>query len=325
MKKIISIIYILFICIFLSSCLNQSVIYQSEYIAIVGLEHRIDNYIGYFFLPSTNDLGTKKENGEEKSIATVLGKTISDVFSNLELSSTLTMNFKHISSFVLHESMLNESDIMKFIYYVRDSDKLDINFDVFATNESIKDIFSIKNPNNESLILTMLIEPNLSKYVFLSANPIHYLNFARNYLDNKVFGIPLINIEKIWDDELSLNGKGICFISRKCNIIPDNDSGYKFLKSNSSLEYNDNCIEASFEKYDVKYKYKDKIYIKIKAECKIIYSCDGIEKNKYLENKLKENIIEALEIENKIDILNYDYYKIKNKSYELDINIKFNN
>ena len=45
MKKIISIIYILFICIFLSSCLNQSVIYQSEYIAIVGLEHRIDNYI----------------------------------------------------------------------------------------------------------------------------------------------------------------------------------------------------------------------------------------------------------------------------------------
>ena len=67
---------------------------------------RLQNYnqFQYIDIDSITNYGdsTKKENGEEKSIATVLGKTISDVFSNLELSSTLTMNFKHISSFVLH-------------------------------------------------------------------------------------------------------------------------------------------------------------------------------------------------------------------------------
>lgn len=322
------IILLLLSCLFLTGCRASNTIYHNLYIASIGFEHTGEGYTGYFFLPSSMDVGNTSQNTSDKSseVAVVEGDSISSVFYNLELSSTLNINLKHISSIVLHESMLNDEDLQDFIQYIKESKGFDYNFYIFSTTDKVEDIYKLKNPNQESVILTMLVEPKASSYAFIAAAPIHFLNFCRDYLNDKVIPLPLIDVEKIWSEEKdSTYCRGITFLSKGKGYSYSYDvEQFEFLKSNVNLEYSDEIISIIMDTYDVRYKYnKSGVEISVSVKYRSFYSKieDGLDE--YIKNVIVNKITSLIkDYQQEIDFLNFKYYGCTDSKVVVKVNIK---
>ncbi|MDE6584322.1 MAG: hypothetical protein K2K15_02870, partial [Anaeroplasmataceae bacterium] len=92
------------ISIFLLAGCDQFDISKILFIASVGVEKKDDELQGYFYLPLSSDIG-KSENGENKGqgqYAKTSGKTIPELFDNIQSATSLTINFRHVSSIVLN-------------------------------------------------------------------------------------------------------------------------------------------------------------------------------------------------------------------------------
>lgn len=201
MKKIL--IVFLFI-LTLSSCKNASDIYESLYIASMGIEKIEDEYQAHFLLPSSMDVGSNKSESNESDVAKIKADNLKDLIKNIKDSSLLTINLKHISSFILHTSILNEEDLKDLIDLIKNSNDFDYNFYMFTTEEKIEEIYKIKNPNQESIVYTMLVEPNESKFLLKNSKPVHFLNMCRDFLGNKGIKLPYIELASVWDENDSI-------------------------------------------------------------------------------------------------------------------------
>lgn len=325
MKKILILFLILLSCL-LTSCKAANSIYYNTFIASIGLEKNNDNYTGYFFLPSSIALGnTKQDKSEDASeIAKVEGNNIFDVFDNFFLSSAITMNLKHISTIVLHESILNNDDINKIISFINGYEGVDLNFYIFTTNSKLEDIYSVKNPNNESVILTMLCEPLGADYIYTIAKPVHFLNFCRDYYNEKVIYLPVLSPANIWGEEIDSNYcRGVTFLSINNVALFDHTyEDFMYISSKREFEYNDNNISVIYEGYSFNIKYDDVVKIKINSKYKVLNSCINNEKE-YLEKLVNDKVSNLiLSYLNRIDFLNLKYNNSLNKSININIDFK---
>ena len=314
MKKIITILFLIFI---LSSCSTKDAVSKSIYIASIGFEHNDDGYTGYFLCTSSVDVGQQKK-GNESSVAKISGDGIIDIFNKFYESSSLILNYKHISTIILDISMLEPDIINSFIDFFIKSNSVDFNFHIFVTDEDINEIFKVKNPNNESSILSIIIEPIYSEYSYYTAKPIHFLNFSRDYYNNKTIHIPYIELSDIWDEEKSLMASGLLFYDEGKKSLLKSNNDFIFLKSFNKLEYNRDNLAVIFTDYKVNIDYKSN-KIKITSFYEVINEdISNEELEKYIKNKINE-MIDKLSF---VDFLNINYY---NKKYEeLSISINLN-
>ena len=290
MKRILSLFCII---ILLFSCSKNDKISKSTYISSIGFEYSNDKYYGYFLL--SNELNSK-EDGETNTARTE-GKTILEIFKNINKSLALSINMKHTSTVILHTSMLNKLCIDELINVTLKSEDIGFNYYIFTTNDSLSEIYKFKNPKGEPLVMSILVEPVYTDYDYYSSHPVHFVNFCREYYNNKSIKIPHISVTNVWD-EASLNSDGLLFYYHDIYEIYD-AKAYKYLINHDKLE-------------DV---------IMNKDIVLVDYSC-SINKNKinvsyYLVNSYDINIKEYIKttilniIENsKCDPLNLKYYKM---------------
>ncbi len=319
MRKLLLVILIL---LSLTGCRAANAIYYNLYFASIGIEYENDEYKGYFYLPSSMDLGNDKSNNEQKAeIAKSSGKTLQDVFNNIEASSFLIMNFKHISSLVLHEEILKNNKLDDIISFINSYKEIDKNFFIFTTSDKLEDVYKLKNMNNESLILTTLTEPKISQYIFSSSKPIHYLNFCRDYYNDKTIDLPYIEAKSIFSEEIdSIICKGVCFINRNNYLIYNSNNTFNYFNDNINMSFYDENINVIIEKYSTNYKYEsNRVIMNVDFKYKILSS--NIEnQEEYIKKGINDIIINTFnETKDKIDFLNSKYYDVENI---LEVNIK---
>lgn len=322
MKKFIIIILFILSC---SSCKAANRIYYDMYIASIGLEKADEGYNGYFYLPSSVDVGQtdKSSDSEASEVAKVWGETLVDVFSNLDLSTALKMNLEHISSIVLNESMMTDDELLKLIEYVKNSNHLDYNFYLFVTNDKMEDLYSLENPNNESVILSLLCDPIANTKIYSMIEPPHFLNFCRDFYNDKTFGIPVISAEAIWNDkDDSVYSSGVCYYNRSLNSYKSySDLNFRFLKKHEKLDYSDENISVVLKDYNVKLKYNDYVEIKVSSKYEILYSnIDNA--NVYLTNLISDRLDKLIDKNEEIDFLNLKYNQAEEKRYSISISLK---
>ncbi|MDE5855641.1 MAG: hypothetical protein K2H06_01200, partial [Anaeroplasmataceae bacterium] len=109
MKKALCIFLIFLNLLLLVGC-NSYDISKILFIASIGIEKKEDGYQGYFYLPLSSDIGKTEntENNGKGEFAKTSGKSLPDLFYNLQNSTSFVMNLKHVSSIVLNKELLNE-------------------------------------------------------------------------------------------------------------------------------------------------------------------------------------------------------------------------
>jgi hypothetical protein len=317
--------------LFLCSCKFKDVS-DSIYIASVAVEKVEDEYKGYFYLPSSVEVGNSNPDNESKKgeIGISTGKSITDIFYNIEFSISLSINYAHIATMVFHESILNNDDIDKLLQFFKNSHNFDFNFYIFITKENVENIYTFTNPNKESVINTLLVEPHNLEEQFLSANAIHYLTFSNYFYTKRCIPVPLIEIDYSWkiDDKdiEAYSARGLCYYHNgEYEMYEYMDQKLEYLKSNELLYYSDNKISLTLRNYKVKYKYKDNLEIIITGIIDRVVINEDVDVTKYMTDVVTKYIIDILD-EVKQDFLNLEYYSsIYKKDYTLDaivLNIK---
>lgn len=320
------IIIFIIISILLSSCSTFD-ISKTLFIASVGIDIIDDKYVGYFYLPLSSDIGSSDSNVNKGQghYAKTKGKNIYELFYNLENSSSLTINLKHISSIVLNKNLLNDKFIEELLNYIKYSLNIDFNFYIFITKEQLEDIYSFKNPNQESVLNSLLVSTGDAENNYLVTKPIHFLTFVREYYNNRSIFLPLLDLEEIWNIDSNYEKNfhiqsGIYYYKNNIKEVIKNHSS-PYLNSVKSFYdmIEDNVIY--FKKYKFKINYK-------KEEINIYYNYQIYNQKKLKEedisNLISNRIKDYLKEYENMDPLNLNYYSyIYNKklSYE---NIKIN-
>ncbi len=312
--------------IFLSSC-NTFDISKTLFIASVGIEQTDDKYVGYFYLPLSSDIGSSdlNDNKGQGHYAKTKGNNIYELFYNLENSSSLTINLKHISSIVLNETLLNHVFIEELLNYIKYSLNVDFNFYIFITKEKLEDIYSFKNPNKESVLNSLLVSTSDVENNYLVTKPLHFLAFARQYYNNKSILLPLLDLEEIWNIDSNYEKNfhiqsGIYYYKDNIKEVIKNPSSPYINTVKSFYDKIDNNL-ICFKKYKFKMDYKKEvinIYYNYQA-----YNQNDLNEENVNKHILKRNLKYLNEFES-LDPLNLNYYSyVYNKKISYD-NIKIN-
>ncbi|HIT49671.1 MAG TPA: hypothetical protein IAD46_01460 [Candidatus Pelethenecus faecipullorum] len=308
MKKIISLF--LLIPILLCGCELQN-ISQVLFIASIGVEKEEDTYIGYFYLPLSSDVG-KTENKENQGIgqyAKVEGKTLAEVFENIQFSTELEVNLRHASSMVIHKDLMNDDFLNELIAFVKKDAGIDYNFYLFVTEDKMEDIFQFENPNKESVIYSVLVSTLDSPSIYMAANPIHFVKFAREFYSNRCISFPLLIAEELWNIEQqeakTIHCKDAAFYyDDQVTIVRDERSCY--MKSNHI--FYDDLKEQSFSlrNYHWKVAFKEQPIIKITSKYTVLSPSDILEQD--IKKHIEETVLSFIHDYENQDILNLTYY-----------------
>lgn len=154
------------------------------FIASVGIEKEGEEYQGYFYLPLSSDIGKTEttENKGKGEFAKTIGKTIPELFYNIQASTSLNINFKHVSSIVLNMELLNDDFIKQLLDFIKYSLLIDFNCYVFATAEKLEELYDFQNPNEESVLNSLLVSTSDISTLFLVASPIHFLSLLESFI-----------------------------------------------------------------------------------------------------------------------------------------------
>jgi hypothetical protein len=316
---------IIFIILLLSSCEAKNTT-NTIYVASLTVDKKDDIYNGYFYIPSSIEVGSEAASGDAKGkIGEAKSEKIIDLFYEISFSASLKISFAHISTLILHESILNYDDINELLQFLKNSNRFDFNFYILSTNVSGKDIYSLTSSNNEKLITTMIVEPQNAMDVFVSTPPIHYLNFSRDFYSNKTIKLPLIETKKEWelDDEVkSYMARGISFINKeKTNVYSYQELDFRYLTSSKGLFISERDISFTIINYNVDIKYKESIEIKVSGRIENYDKKINIDPNQIIKDKIN-NLIN--ELKDECDFININYYNnLSKKKYNID-NIVYN-
>ncbi len=329
MKRVICLILLI---LPLCACERYN-ISTSLFIASIGIEQKDEEtYQGYFYLPLSSDVG-KAENIENKGkgeFAKVGGKSVADLFKNIKATTSLDINFRHVSSIVLNTELLTPDFLEELSDYIKYSHSIDFNCYLFATDEKMEDIYDFQNPNQESVLHSILVSTGDVKGMFLVTTPLHFLEFVSKFYADRSIILPLLDMEELWqvDGEKVKNSylqsAVYYFKSNSKKVIKNPASPY--VRSTKKI---DDLIEGEsicFEQYNFKVDLENNVKIKIKTRYQPLRSQFHL-----TEEKIKEYI--ADHIENyfdeyqELDPLDLNYYnRIKGKNYsydDIDIEISF--
>ena len=315
MKKIISI----FILLLVSGCSVQRIT-EVLFIASIGIEKEEDEYVGYFYLPSSEDVGKTNDFGTGVGqYAKIRADSLEMLFGKSQSNVELMMDLRHVASIIINESLLNEEFINEMIDFFKNSNLCDFNFYLFVTKDEFEDIYGFKNPNKESVLNSIIVSTTDSSALFLSCSPLHFLNFCRDYFKDRCIKIPYLVVDKIWIDNKEEISSFHCsnmvlYYKNKYRVVLDNLGFY--VKKNT--HFFDKMGEFYFEikDYDWRLMIKNKIIIDVKFES-----------NLNLDLIVNDKISLFIESYKEMDPFNLVYYNNvynKNLSYE-DIVININN
>lgn len=320
-------LFILLIIPFILCSCGFSDISDSLFIASIGFEknEEEDGYIGYFYLPLSSDIG-KSENTESKGkgeFAKAKGKNITEIFNNVEVSISLDMNFRHLSSVILDEKLLNVEFLNELVDYVKYSFDIDFNWYLFATKEKISDIYSFRNPNQESVLNSILVSSSDYNDIYLVASPMHFLEFARKYFSERNILLPLISLEEMWtiegEESKSIHPQSAIyyFNGRTQEVIKNIGSPY--MKDN--LTFYDEIKKASihFMNYKLRLSLEDKLIINLSFDYELYKSNANVTRND-IEKFVNEKISNYLSEYEDIDPLDLKYY-----NYVFGRDVNYNN
>jgi hypothetical protein len=280
-----------------------------------------DEYNASFYIHSSVEVGSSNSKSDAKGkIGYTKASSIVDLFYEISFISSLKINYAHISTLILHESVLNYDDIYRLTQFFKNTNRFDYNFYILSTNVSSKDIYSLSSSNNEAIITTILTNPQNVLDIFVSTPPLHYLNLCRDFYENKVLKLPLIESKESWKLEDKINSymaRGITFVNiDKTVVYSYQELDYRYLNSTKGLFYSKDDISFSILNYDISIKYKDKIIIYITGKV------ENYDKNKGVDYEavIKDNIGKIInKLSYEIDFLNINYYNIlNNKNYNVN-------
>ena len=312
MKKIVCIFLIFLNLVFLVGC-NSYDVSKILFIASVGIEKKEDEYQGYFYLPLSSDIGKTEntENNGKGEFAKTTGKSIPELFSNLQNSTSFVMNLKHVSSIVLNQELLNEEFIMDFLDYIKFSLDIDFNCYIFVTTEKMDELFDFQNPNQESVLISLLVSTNDVDPSFLATPPIHFLKFAREFYKDRSIILPMLTIEEIWtiDGEPVKNfhaQNAIYYYKGTLKEVTKHPSSPYF---SVASEFVDEVEKTSicFKDYKYKLDFKEVLHLDVFFSYQIYKSENLLQKEDikaFVYNRIKSYLLEFQEM----DPLNLNYF-----------------
>lgn len=320
MLKLISII-LLFL---LTSCSVQRIT-EVLFIASIGIELEDDSLVGYFYLPSSEDVGKSSElNDGIGQYAKIKADNISMLFGKSQAYTEMEMDLKHVASIIINYQLLTPEFIDEMLAYFKNTTICDLNFYLFITKDKMDDIFTFQNPNKESVINSVLVSTSDSSASFLSCNPLHYLNFCRDYLLNKCLKLPFLSVDKIWnvDKEEIVSyhlTEMVLFYNNVAKVV--NSSLGFYMKKNTHFVDEMGACPYEIKDYDFNLKVKDKIEIDIVFKYRYLSDVNH-SMNEIIHNNIKE-FIQRYESMDPLNINYYSYVYNKDLKYEdLIINVK---
>lgn len=313
---------IVFILLFLSGCVDN--INESLFIASIGIEKKEGELKGYFYLPLSNDIGKTdspaKGSGE---FLVVGGKTVYELFNNAKAVNSLNVNLRHVSSVVINKELFTPTFLDEFINYVKNTHIIDYNFYFMATKEKLEDIYSFQNPNQESVLNSLLVISGDNEGLRLVAEPVHYLDFVKRFYDNRSILLPLLEMEELWhiNNEKVKNfypQSGMYYFMGNIREV-NKEKGSPYLKDD--VEFYDEIEKEPiyFSKYRLALM---KESIKINADVKCLNRQIDIS---LIEKLIKTRIKEYFEKYKDFDPLDRGIYKTSIKDFKIDVSIKILN
>jgi hypothetical protein len=333
MKKF-SLIVVLISSLFILVSCDSYDISKILFIASVGIEKQEDQYIGYFYLPLSSDIGKNDtaENKGQGEFAKTKGESISDLFYNIQAATSLSINFRHVSSIVIHTELLNKDFLEELFDYIKYSLSIDFNFYIFATKSKMNDLFSFKNPNQESVLNSLLVSTSDSTSLFLVAPPMHFLEFVRKYYLDRSLLLPLLEVEEIW----TIEGEEVKNFHCQSAIYYHKDKTKEVTKDprspyiNTLSEFVDKINDTTicFKDYTCKPKYEDEAYLSISFSY-TYYKTDVTISREDILLFVKNNLLEYIEKYKESDPFDLNYFsRLNQKSYSYDsmkIEVKIEN
>lgn len=329
MKKALCFLIVCFSVFLVSSCMGHD-ISQILFIASIGIEKKEDKYQGYFYLPLSSDIG-KTENSENKGkgeFAKTSGKSIPELFYNLQNSTSLIINLKHVSSIVLNKELLNEKFLNELIEYIKYSLEIDFNCYLFVTSEKMEELYNFQNPNQESVLNSLLVSTSDVNVSFLVTPPIHFLSFTREFYKDRSILFPMLDLEEIWtiDDKAIKNSHmqgAIYYYKGALKEVIKNPSSPYFSTTHQFIDQIDKT-SISFKDYKYNLEFKEVLRMKVSFSYEIYKTENSISEEK-VKSFVFDRIKSYIESFQEMDPLNINYYNYaynKDCSYEtIDIQI----
>lgn len=278
------------------------------YISSIHFENRNNTYnITLMSLEDENDNIVLKS----------MGDSLDWCFTSLSNNLSLDINYRHVQSMILDESMLNEKHLNEFESFILNNTLIDFNFYLYVSNEESSSIYSYNNPDSISNYYSIL-NPDRYNNLFYYCSKCHFVNFLKRRSDNVNIKIPFININNISNDT-NLFISGFTLLNNNYYIIKNEDYNYLYLLNEfkESTIYLDE-FDAIIKENNLKFEYKDKLIININLTYEGLLNLDNIKEIKdYLYKKINNDINRI--IDNDIDIFNLDEINLKrNKNYTID-------
>lgn len=314
------ILLILIIVLFFKGCEYDDVP-ATCYVSSYHLAFEDDYYVGTFMFASNR-------NSTDHDYGVVKSKSLANLYTELEQSTELSINYLHISSIIFDESFLEKKHLDTFIDIIKHSSFFDFNFYVFASKDEASELYSFENPNSEGTDYTVLLLPLTRTYLYIMAPPMHFMDFVSAYLNdyNKTF-IPVVSTNNIYnvkgEEAIGITLDAVCILDNEYQsefVYYDSNKFLALLKSQEQYELFDDTFSVLLLNYKVKIDNK-KLVITTDITKESSVSDDT------LYNFLYTCIKEGLESD-KSDYLNIEYYNyIYNKSIkkeDLSIELKMN-
>lgn len=290
--------------------------YNNDYVDIthminissIGLEYTNDTYNIYAYVinnytMSKSDLNTSSDS----SIATIItsnGNSIEKAFFNLYDSVFVKLNFSHIETLVLHTSFISQTNFNMLIDFISKHNDFYPKFNVYITENKIKDIFNINYFTDTSSYYNILTEYQSE----IEHHTTTFIDLINDFLEPNYFILyPSLNINYniIRTDKLdtSLFIDGYYYMDNEVlsKITYESTPLLYLLYSTNDISLNINNNNYFLYSYSLKtIKINNKLYI-------LFYS-----KSNY-QNSLKDLVklnIETL-YKNNIDVYNLNYLNIK--------------
>lgn len=289
------------------------------YVASMHLNYNDNLFEANFYIINSLAIGLR-ENSENSSgdIATIKAKSISSLFNELDLTTSLDVNYMHISSIILNPSFLNYDNLIELKNTVRDNNKIYYNSAIFISDDDPKDIYNIKNPGKENDLFSIILSPFERTHLYLASTPQTLITFIRDLEEEKVLKIPTFSLRDCWNTEgANYYLDKVCYYyNNKYKIYNVNDyPGLYFTLEHNNFLISDKNLSANIKKLKIVYKLKEKLIINLKIKYKIAYS--RVDSKAYL----RQYILNELEKLRKIDddYLNLNYLnKQTKKEYTYD-------
>lgn len=165
MKKKFTILLLISLIVTLFRLRNDYVdITYMTYISSIGLNYNNENkeievysYIINNFTLSKSDFNTSSDN----TAATCLlskGDSVEDAFFELINCFNISVDFSHLDSLVFNENFFFKDNLEQLILFMKDNPKFYPDYNVYITDNEIKDIYNIEHFNDISSYYTIITE-----------------------------------------------------------------------------------------------------------------------------------------------------------------------